>query len=182
MKKAYIFLAEGFEEIEAITTIDILKRGGIDIQMISITDNKIVKGAHEIPVECDNLFNESDLSNGSILILPGGMPGTRNLQKYKPLEELINKYHEDGKYIAAICAAPVILGGLGILKGKNATSYPGFEEELTGANLSKEKVVKDGKIITSRGPATAIPFALKVLETLSDEDNSSTVSSGLLFE
>lgn len=164
--KAFLFLADGFEEIEAITPIDILRRAGIDVETISISTKKEVIGAHEITLLADSLFTDTDFSVCDLLILPGGMPGTKNLDAHQGLKSLLSKHYEQGKLIAAICAAPSILGGMGILNGKEAICYPGFEQTLTGANLSKNCVVKSGKIITAKGAGVALEFSLMIVEEL----------------
>jgi 4-methyl-5(b-hydroxyethyl)-thiazole monophosphate biosynthesis len=164
--KAFLFLADGFEEIEAITPIDILRRAEIDIETISISNKNEVIGAHKIKLLADKLFSETNFSECDILILPGGIPGTKNLEAHQGLKSLLEKHYNQGKSIAAICAAPSILGGLGILNGKDATCYPGFEHTLIGAQLSKNNVVKSGKIITAKGAGTALEFSLKIVEEL----------------
>ena len=181
MKKAFIFLATGFEEIEAITIIDILRRGDIDVQIVSIENDLNVKGAHQIEVTANSKFNDTDFSIGNILILPGGLPGATNLLDYKPLLNLINEYNSLGKYISAICAAPMVFGKMGLLKDKKAICYPGFEQYLEGAIITNEKVVVDSNIITSRGPATASDFGFKLLEILKDKNTSIALAQGMLF-
>lgn len=181
MKEVFVFLANGFEEIEAISIIDILRRGEIKTTTVSITgDNKVV-GAHEIPVFADKLFDEVNFTQGEMLILPGGMPGASNLNAHEKLKSLIMQYNSENKKIAAICAAPIVLGGLGLLEGKRATSYPGFESQLTGAQFEKTGIVKDGNIITGRGPGYATAFALYLLEELKDKNASHQVATGLLI-
>ena len=149
MKKVALFLAEGFEEIEALGTVDILRRAKIDIVTISITDNNVVTCAHNIPVTADKKFNDIDFTNFDMLVLPGGMPGAKHLNEHEDLKNLISDFNSKGKLIAAICAAPMVLGGLGVLDGKRATCYPGFEPELIGA---KTKVVpwKENLAISQR--------------------------------
>lgn len=165
--KIYVHLAEGFEEIEALAVTDVLRRAGTDTYLVSVTGDKFVRGAHGITVKADIVFEEADYSDADMLVLPGGMPGTDNLYNHGGLKEKILEFDEKEKLIGAICAAPgVILGGLGILKGRKATSYPGFDKYMPGAVYSKEKVVKDGHIITSRGPGTAIAFALELVRSL----------------
>ena len=164
--KAYIFLADGFEEIEAIAPIDIFRRAKIEVTTVSISENKIVQGAHGIPVIADYLFTETDFSDNDILYLPGGMPGTKNLDAHEGLKDLISKQTLENKKLAAICAAPSILGKMGILNGKEAICYPGFENKLQGAILSKNKIVKSGNIYTAKGAGVAVQFALKLVEEL----------------
>lgn len=164
--KAYIFLADGFEEIEAIAPIDLFRRAGIEVTTISISNNKTVDGAHGISVIADKLFTEADFSDNDILYLPGGMPGTKNLDAHEGLKTLIENQVAENKKIAAICAAPSILGKMGILNGKEAICYPGFENQLQGAILSESKIVKSGLIHTAKGAGVAIQFALKLVEEL----------------
>lgn len=164
MSKVYVFLATGFEEIEALTPVDILRRGGVDVNLVSITGNEIVTGARGINVKADVLFEDLDKDAADMLVLPGGMPGTTNLMAYEPLMELVKAYNLKGKYVTAICAAPTIFGKIGLLSGKKATCYPGMEGDLTGADVKYDSVVVDGNIVTSRGMGTALDFALKLLE------------------
>ena len=164
--KVFIFLADGFEEIEAIAAIDIFRRAEIEVTTVSISKEKAVRGAHNITVMADSLFVKTDFSDNDLLYLPGGMPGTRNLDAHEGLKNLLLKQAETNKKIAAICAAPSILGKLGLLNGKEAICFPGFENQLAGAILSKEKIVKSGKISTAKGAGVAVQFALKLVEEL----------------
>lgn len=179
--KVYLFLADGFEEIEAITPIDIFRRANIDVTTISITEEKIVRGAHNILVVADNLFTEVDFNDNDLLYLPGGMPGTKNLQAYEGLKNLLIKQAGANKKIAAICAAPLILGKLGLLKGKEAICYPGFEDQLEGAVLSKEKIVTTEFISTAKGAGLSIPFALKLVENLKGKTLADQVATAICF-
>ena len=169
MKNVYVFLATGFEEIEALTPVDILRRAGMDVKLVSVTGSEIVKGARNIEVKADILFENIDRDFADILVLPGGMPGTTNLLNYEPLTKLVTDYFNAGKHIAAICAAPTIFGKLNLLKGKNATCYPGMEDELIGANVCYESVVTDSNVTTSRGMGTAIDFSLELLKIMSGD-------------
>ena len=178
--KAAIFLAEGFEEIEALATVDVLSRGGISAKTVSVTEKFDVEGAHGITVLADILFEDTDFHGVDILILPGGMPGTRNLEKHAGLIELIKKFHNDKKWIAAICAAPKILGKLGLLKGQVATCYPGFEKDLEGAILSDESVVLSSHFITSRGAGTAVLFGLKLVEVLKNKETADELKEKMI--
>ena len=180
--RAYIFLAEGFEEIEAITPIDVLRRADVEVVTVSISNNKMVTGAHNISVESDKLFSEIEVSADDYLILPGGMPGTANLMAHEELNKLVKKQYDSGKEIAAICAAPSLLGKLGILEGKEAISYPGFEKNLVGATISEKTVVKSDNIITAKGPGVAILFALKIVETIKGKDVANDVAQKMCFQ
>ena len=179
MKKVIVFLAEGFEEIEAISIIDTLRRAQIEVTTASITNDKMVKGAHEIEVKTDKLFDEIDFSNYDLIALPGGMPGAKNLNEHEGLKEQIKNFAEN-KMIGAICAAPMILGGMGLLKGKRATCYPGFEPELIEAIVTNEPVTVDGNIVTGKGPAFAIQFALQLVELLAGKASRDEVANGML--
>ncbi len=178
----YIHLAEGFEEIEALTVVDLLRRAEVPANLVSVTEKKIVKGAHGIKVEADVMFNQADYDKCDMIVLPGGLPGTYGLRDHAGLCSRIKEFNLNGKKISAICAAPMVLGGLGILKGKKATIYPGMEEYLTGAEAINEKVVKDGNIITSQGPGTAIEFALAIVETICGTDYAESLRKDLILK
>lgn len=162
----YVHLADGFEEIEALTAVDVLRRAGIPVKTVSVMDSRTVIGAHDIPVIADLLFAEADYESCEMIVLPGGMPGTTNLGSHEGLAKQLAAFARDGKWIAAICAAPSVLGKMSLLKGKRATSFPGFENELIGARYSEERVVRDGKIVTSRSAGTAMEFALELVKLL----------------
>ncbi len=168
MAKIAIFLADGFEEVEAFAPVDILRRGGMDVSMVSIMGRKQVNGSHGIDVQADILLEELDFDSMDMLILPGGKMGTENLRICTLLHEKLREFDAAGKYIAAICAAPTVFGQLGLLKGKKATCYGGLEDKLTGAETLTEPVVVDGHTITSRGMGTSIQFGLKLLEIFTD--------------
>lgn len=163
----FLHLAQGFEEIEAVTILDVLRRGNIPVMAVSMEKEKIVRGAHGISVEADLFFDEADYAGCRMFVLPGGMPGTKNLLKNEKLMGKIKEFNRQGKYLAAICAAPMVFGEAEILTGKNATIYPGMEAYLTNAKPSADHVVTDGNLITSRGPGTAMEFALAMVEILS---------------
>jgi 4-methyl-5(b-hydroxyethyl)-thiazole monophosphate biosynthesis len=179
--EVYLFLAEGFEEIEAISTIDILRRGELEVVTVSVTGKNVVTGAHHIPVIADKLFDETDFSNGQMLVLPGGMPGASNLNTHAGLKALLKQYAAESKKIAAICAAPLVLGGLDLLQGKKATAYPGYEDTLRGANFVENSVVKDGNIITGRGPGLAFEFGLALVAELQGQRKAAEVAAGMLL-
>ncbi len=164
----YLFLAEGFEECEALIPLDILRRANIEIKTIGVT-GKTVKGSHNIPVVCDEIIENIAFSSDiSAIILPGGMPGTLNLKANEKLEGIILRANNNGLIIAAICAAPLILGNLGLLKGKSAICYPGFEDELIGAHISEKNVATDGNIITAKGVGAAFDFGFEILNKLTN--------------
>jgi len=177
--KAMVFLADGFEEIEAIAPIDIMRRAGIEVTTISVTTTKEVRGAHDILLQADCLFGQIDFSNADLLFLPGGMPGTKNLEAHVGLKQLLLKHANEGKKLAAICAAPSILGKLGLLKGKEAVCFPGFEETLKGAILSDKKVVQSGNIITGKAAGAAVEFGLKLVENLKGKSAAEQVGSSI---
>jgi len=179
--KAYIFLATGFEEIEAIATIDILRRGEVETIIVSITGERTVLGVHQITVTADILFEEADFSDGDAFILPGGGPGSFMLNDHEALKQLLVSKHEQGKWIAAICAAPLVLGGLGLLDGKRAICYPGMESYIQDAVLIDLPVVTDENIITGKGPGLALNFGLTMLATLQGRDLADKVADDLLF-
>lgn len=167
--KVAIFLADGFEEIEAISVLDVLRRGEFTVDSISISENLEVKGAHGISIITDKVFSKVKFDNYDILVLPGGMPGTTNLLKHKGLCNLLKEFNLEGKTIGAICAAPIVLGHLEILKDKEGTCYPGFEEQLIDCNIINENVVVSDNIITAKGAGVALNFALKILSTKRDD-------------
>lgn len=183
MKEAFVFLAEGFEEIEALSVIDVLRRGGMNVKTVSITQSLQVKGTHGVTVTADVLFDNTMFSNPEWLILPGGMPGATNLYEFAPLQGLLRRQAESGHgKIGAICASPaVVLGQLGLLKGKLATCYPGFESLLEGAKFKNDPVVVDGNIITGNGPANAAAWALAILKHSEGELKAEEVASGMLI-
>ncbi|GHT65793.1 thiazole biosynthesis protein ThiJ [Bacteroidia bacterium] len=182
MQKVFIFLAEGFEETEAVATTDVMLRGELDVTTVSVTGKSLVTGAHGIVVNADALFENTDFSKGDLLVLPGGMPGASNLNAHQGLKNLILQYAKEGKKLAAICAAPLVLGELDLLQGKKATAYPGFEPTLKGAEYVKADVVQDGNIITGRGPGFAIDFGLAIVEELLGKAKADEVAEGLLFQ
>lgn len=181
MSKVYVFLAEGFEEIEGLTVVDILRRAGVETQMVSITEKKSVTGSHGITVEADLLFEEIDPKDCVMYVLPGGMPGTRYLAAHEGLTKLLSAEAGKGKKLAAICAAPSVLGGLGLLKGHKAACYPGFEDKLIGAEVTMEPVAVSGNITTSRGMGTAIPFALALTAQLTDAEKAESLGKSIIW-
>lgn len=181
MSKVYVFLAEGFEEIEGLTVVDLLRRAKIETEMVSIMETKQVKGSHGIEVTADCMFADRDYADASVLVLPGGMPGTLNLGNHEGLCELLKKHYGEEKMIAAICAAPSVFGQLGFLNGRIATCYPGFESKLEGAIILSTKVAVDGNVTTSKGLGTAIDFALKLIEQLTDLNTAMEISEGIMY-
>ena len=182
MSKVCIFLADGFEEVEGLMVVDMLRRARIEVQMVSITGDLRITGRSHIEVTADCLLEEKkDFDDIDMLVLPGGMPGTNYLEACEPLQKLLISFQEQGKKIAAICAAPSILGKMGLLKGKKATCYPGMENLLMGAEVEDKKVVVDGNITTSRGLGTAINFSLKLIEQLEGKDTADDTAESVVF-
>lgn len=181
MSRVYLFLADGFEEIEGLTVVDLLRRAEIDITTVSVMKERVVTGSHQIAVAADTVFEENDYSNAEMLVLPGGMPGTLNLQNHEGLTALLQKHYGKGKKVAAICAAPSVFGGLGFLNGKRAVCYPGFEEQLTGADVGTDAVAVDGNVTTSRGMGTAIAFGLSLIAQLADGETADKIKKGIIY-
>ena len=178
----YVFLADGFEEIEALTPVDLLRRAGVDVATVSIyPDRKNVTGARSIGVVADITIGEVDKEGIDMIVLPGGMPGTVNLLECSTLMDLVDECNGNGKRIAAICAAPArILGARGLLKGKNATCYPGLEDLMNGATPVIKTVVTDGNITTSRGLGTAVDFACELIALLISKERSDEIRSSVV--
>jgi 4-methyl-5(b-hydroxyethyl)-thiazole monophosphate biosynthesis len=182
MKKIAVFFAESYEEIEALTVVDMCRRADIQTEMISVTDSLTVTGAHAIPVKMDKMLSEVDFDALDMIVLPGGWPGTPNLEKVADFMEKVKVFAESGKYVAAICAAPSILGHLGILAGKTACCFPGFEEELTGASVSYNSCEVDGNIITARGMGCAIDFSVEIIRVLSGSEKAEEIASKIIYK
>ena len=182
MAKVYIFLADGFEEVEGLTVVDLLRRAAIEISMVSISGSKKVTGSHRISVEADHQFENSDYKDADLLVLPGGMPGTMHLMKHDGLDRLLRDFDAKKKPIAAICAAPTVLGQKGLLKGRNATCFTGMEEKLLGAKVVDAPVVMDQTIITSKGLGTAIDFSLAIVKYLKGEAAAETLAAQILYK
>lgn len=181
MKKIGIFMADGCEEIEGLTVVDIVRRAKMEIVMISITGKREVTSSHQVTFLTDALAAEVDYDTLDGIVLPGGMPGTLNLQADETVNKVIRQFATEGRLVCAICAAPSVLGAAGILEGKCATCHPGFEEKLTGAKVEEKEVVVDGNVITSRGMGTAIPFALEIVRYFADDETVEQVRKGLVY-
>ncbi len=181
MKKIGIFMADGCEEIEGLTVVDIVRRAKMEIVMISITGKREVTSSHQVTFLTDALAAEVDYDTLDGIVLPGGMPGTLNLQADETVNKVIRQFAAEGRLVCAICAAPSVLGAAGILEGKCATCHPGFEEKLTGAKVEEKEVVVDGNVITSRGMGTAIPFALEIVRYFADDETVEQVRKGLVY-
>lgn len=183
MNESFLFLARGFEEIEALTAVDVLRRAGIPVKTVSITSALQVEGAHGVVVNADLIFDNTLFKSPEWLILPGGMPGATNLYEFAPLQGLLRRQAESEKgRIAAICAAPaVVLGQLGLLKGVKATCYPGFEEQLEGAEVVPAPVVTDGKFVLANGPSTALQWALTIVKETKGTEVAVQIANGMLL-
>lgn len=178
----YIFLARGFEEIEALTAVDMMRRAGIQIRTVSLMESKMVYGAQDIGVEADLLFGECDFAHCRMMILPGGYEGTMNMMNHREFLMRLKEYAESGGFVAAICAAPMVLARASVLGGHEATIYDGMESELLDASYVKRDVVVSGNVVTARGPGLATEFASKLIEILAGRDALDEVRRGMLIE
>ena len=182
MAKVYVFLANGFEEVEAMSPVDVFRRAGIKVITVSITGSEFVKGAHNVIIKADKVFAECKFDDADLLVLPGGMPGATNLNEHQGLRNLLIEHNLRHKKIGAICAAPLVLGGLGLLKGKKATCYPGFEKYLTEAEYTAELVTVDSNIITGEGPAASLEFAYTMLKQLVGSKPVDPIREGMMYK
>lgn len=180
-KQVCVFLADGFEEIEGLTVVDLLRRAGICVTTVSITGKLEIRGAHDILIQADKLFEEINYDEQDMAVLPGGMPGTVHLEEHEGVRKVLKDYYVKEKYLAAICAAPSIFGKLGFLEGRKAVSYPSKESELFGAEVGKEPVAVSDFIITSRGLGTAIEFALTLISVLLDSETAERISESIVY-
>lgn len=181
MGKIYVFLADGFEEIEGLTVVDLTRRAALDVVTVSIMGRKEIAGAHRIMVQADELFENLDFEDADMLVLPGGMPGTLYLGKHAGLQKLLETKMKENCPISAICAAPSILGDMGILEGKRAVCYPGFEERLKGAVVTQNPVEVDGNITTSRGMGTAIAFGLAIIAHFKGDEEADRIGKSVIW-
>ncbi|MCG8570153.1 MAG: DJ-1/PfpI family protein [Spirochaetes bacterium] len=179
--KIKVLLANGFEETEAITVIDILRRAGYDLKTVSIHSDNTVESAHGIKVIADEKLTEADFSQTELLFLPGGVPGVPNLADNEKVIKIVQDFHEQKKYLTAICAAPFVLDQAGVINDKNYTCYPSWRDKIKAKNHSKSKVVVDDHLITSQGVGTAILFGLKIVEILSGQKKSEELAKAILF-
>lgn len=174
----YVFFAHGFEEMEAIVAVDILRRAELEVRTVGV-GAKTITGAHGITIHCDLQDSKAITKDLEMIVLPGGMPGTLNLEKAPSVQAFIKHALQNDLWIGAICAAPSILGHMGLVEGKNLTVFPGFESEMTGANVLDQQVVQDGKLITGKGPGAAIEFALLLAKCLAGETEATAVGASL---
>lgn len=182
MARVYEFLADGFEDIEALAPVDILRRGGVDVKTVSIMGRREVVSAHHVSVVADVLFEEvADFGTASLLLLPGGMPGAAHLDGHAGVKAALVAQDKRGARIGAICAAPMVLGRLGLLRGRRATCYPGFEQYLEGARYTQEIVTVDGNITTGEGPAASLEYGYQLLSYFVPEAQVKSVRDGMMY-
>jgi 4-methyl-5(b-hydroxyethyl)-thiazole monophosphate biosynthesis len=177
----YAFLADGFEEVEALAVIDVCRRAGLEVTTVSIMPTEVVEGAHGVKVIADTLFSTGDYADADMLFLPGGMPGAQNLNDCEPLCQAIMQHYKAGKPLAAICAAPMVYGNLGILAGKDVTCYPGFEKFLTGANYTAALTEQDGLFFTGKGPAAALQLGYDIVTHFCGAEMADTLKAGMMY-
>ena len=179
--KVIVFMADGFEEVEALTVVDLLRRAGAQVTMASVMQNRGVTGAHDVFVRADAMAQDVDFAEADLVVLPGGGVGTENLGKSEIVKEQCLAFAKD-KHVAAICAAPTVLAGLGLLEGRKAVCYPGMEGGMRGAVIQDQAVVVDGNIITGRAPGAATPFALELIRQFLGEEAMQEVRAGLVWQ
>lgn len=183
MAKVYEFLADGFEDVEALAPLDVLRRGGVEVVTVSIMGRREVTSAHQVTVVADTTIEEvGSMSDADLLLLPGGMPGAANLHDHSGVADALLRHAAGGKATAAICAAPMVLGSLGLLHGRRATCYPGFEKYLDGATYTAEKVTVDMPFVTAFGPAAAFDFGFTLLGLFTDSTTVGQLRKGMMFE
>jgi len=184
MAKVYEFLANGFEEVEALAPVDILRRGGIEVKMVSVTGSNLVESSHGVVVKADLLFeNITDFSDADLLMLPGGMPGSKNLNEHEGVRKALKEQFEKGKRVAAICAAPLVLASVGLLKGKKATIYPGMESYLgEDAEYTGALVQEDGNVTTGAGPAASFPYGYQLLSYFLPAEKVEEIKKGMIYD
>jgi DJ-1 family protein len=184
MAKVYEFLANGFEEVEALAPVDILRRGGVEVKMVSITGSNLVESSHGVVVKADLLFeNITDFSDADLLMLPGGMPGSKNLNEHEGVRKAFKEQFEKGKRVAAICAAPLVLASVGLLKGKKATIYPGMESYLgEDAEYTGALVQEDGNVTTGAGPAASFPYGYQLLSYFLPAEKVEEIKKGMIYD
>ena len=182
MKTIFVFLADGFEEIEALAPVDILRRAGLSVKTVSVMDEQVVAGAHGVPVLADVMFDEINAEDAEMILLPGGLPGATNLDAHQGLSQMILDFAKEEKPLAAICAAPLVFGNRGLLEGKKSTCYPGFETYLKGAQYTAALVEKDGNFITGKGPGAAMEFAFAIVEKYCGMDKVNELKQGMMIQ
>lgn len=181
MEKVYEFLADGFEEIEALGPVDVLRRGGVEVNTVSVSGTLTVTSAHGVKVQADMLLADADLADAALLLIPGGMPGAQNVDECEAVRRALLAQNNAGRRIGAICAGPMVLGHLGILKGRRATCYPGFDKELDGAEYTADPITVDGNIITGKGPGATLDYAYTLLEMFKGERVTRMMKEGMMY-
>ena len=181
MKKAIVFLANGFEEMEAMFPLDVMRRGGLNVKTVSVTGGKTVVSSHQVPIVADMLFEDLKEEDVEMVVLPGGLPGATNLDAHEGLGKLIMTFAEAGRPLSAICAAPLVYGKRGLLKGKKVTCYPGFEKYLEGAEYTAALVEKDGNFITGKGPGAAMAFSFAIAEKYVGAEKVTELKQGMMI-
>ena len=177
MSRVYVCMAPGLEEVECLAVVDMLKRGGVETELVSMGGDLMVTGSHNITIKADSMWSKEACDRCDAIFLPGGMPGTKHLAGHEELGEMIRKFMAEGKLLAAICAAPSVLGKYHCLEGKKATCYPGWEKELLGAEHVQDGVVRDGHVITGRGVGFAIDEGLEIVKVLAGEETAARVKA-----
>lgn len=181
MKKVYVFVSNGNEEVEVLIPVDVLRRAGVDVKLVSTTGEKVVTSAHGVRMETDTMIEDCDFSDADLLMVPGGLPGAENLCNHEGVRAAVNTQYEAGRLVSAICAGPMIFGSLGIAQGKECTCYPGFEETLVGAKYTADLVTVSGNVITGEGPAAAFPYAYTICEILCGKQTAEALKEGMMY-
>lgn len=181
MAKVYEFLSNGTEEVEALIPVDVLRRAGVEVVLVSTVDSLTVVTSHGVRIEADAMIEDVDTSDADLLMIPGGLPGAVNLCEHPLVREKMQAQYEAGKLVSAICAGPMILGSLGIAKGKRCTCYPGCEDDLIGATYTGELVTVDGNVITGEGPAASFPYAYTLCEMLCGKTTAKALMDGMMY-
>ena len=178
--KIYVFLADGFEDVEALAFVDVCRRANLDTTTVSVNDIQLVTSAHGVGVVADRKFDECDFNDATLLYLPGGMPGATNLDSHEGLRNVIQAHYNRGGLLAAICAAPLVYGNMGLLQGVKATCYPGFEDFLVGAHTTGELVVRDGQFFFGKGPGAALALSYAIVGELCGEATADAIRTGMI--
>ena len=181
MAKVYEFLANGFEDIEALGPVDVLRRGGLDVKTVSVSGDLMVSSAHGVQVKADMLFEDVNFDDADLLLIPGGMPGAKNIDEHDGVRRALVAHAANEKLIGAICAGPMVLGHLGLLRGKKATCYPGFEDQLHGAVYTAAPFTIDGNIITGKGPGATLAYAYALLGLFKGERVVEEMKKGMMY-
>lgn len=181
MKKIYVFLATGFEEVEALGVVDICRRAALPLKTVSVTGERTVMSSHHVPVVADELFENLDFADAALLFLPGGLPGATNLADHEGLRAVLRRHYDNGGLLSAICAAPLVFGRMGLLRGVRTTCYPGFEPELTGAQPTGAIVVEDGQFVLGKGPAAVYALGYAIVARMCSQAKADELRAGMLY-